>query len=180
MNLLDAVLKFNSFYSKKLNEWPSILHQRSSQKDIFKTQFLMKFSTHLHWISGNGPETQRGCFNKVLLEIILQGDGKDVSDLEMGCHKFPEVYGQGTICVCDSSLCNSSPHSLLRPEGTWLMTTVSVAMAATFQRHLSKWWNIWFHKNLSKNLGQLVDECVASHRLKSRVFYGCRCVGVSE
>lgn len=85
---------------------------------------------------GNGPETQRGCFNKVLLEIILQGDGKDVSDLEMGCHKFPEVYGQGTICVCDNSLCNSSPHSHFRPEGTWLMTTISVALAAALQRHL--------------------------------------------
>lgn len=77
----------------------------------------MKFTDLCFKTYGTGPEIQRGCFNKQLLEIIMmpeEGDSGGTSggggdgSLTSGCTKFPEKFGEGTICVCDTSLCNTS------------------------------------------------------------------------
>ena len=91
-----------------------------------RVKFVMNFS-------GNGPETQRGCFNKALLEIII--DTEEGSSMEMGCHKFPEKYGQGTICVCDSSLCNGGPKGL-SPTPTYRLWAMGLLTATVITRLL--------------------------------------------
>ena len=47
----------------------------------------------------------RGCFNAVIASMILKGDTEELTE---GCYPIPPEIGTGTLCVCDSSLCNSA------------------------------------------------------------------------
>jgi len=51
-------------------------------------------------------ETMRGCFNSIIANLIL--DNPSQGKLEAGCYPIPRRLGVGTICICDSNLCNSA------------------------------------------------------------------------
>ena len=54
--------------------------------------------------NGRG-ETMRGCFNSVIAGLVVEGSEDKV---EEGCHPIPRRFGSGTLCLCDSYLCNSA------------------------------------------------------------------------
>jgi len=58
-------------------------------------------------VGDNGQgETMRGCFNSVIASLIFPSDNDKI---EPGCYPIPRKLGIGTLCVCDSNLCNSAP-----------------------------------------------------------------------
>ena len=47
----------------------------------------------------------RGCFNSVIANLMIN---KNNDHLTEGCYPIPSELGSGTLCVCDSNLCNSA------------------------------------------------------------------------
>ena len=45
----------------------------------------------------------RGCFNSRIASLILKK-----KEMKSGCYPIPPEIGSGTLCVCDSNLCNSN------------------------------------------------------------------------
>jgi len=54
--------------------------------------------------NGRG-ETMRGCFNSVIASLMVKNNN---DRLKEGCYPIPDGLGAGTLCVCDTNLCNSA------------------------------------------------------------------------
>ena len=52
----------------------------------------------------------RGCFNSVIANVVIN-DGVEGTVVE-GCHPIPRRFGNGTICICKTNLCNSGMSSV--------------------------------------------------------------------
>lgn len=63
-------------------------------------------------------DVQRGCFNSLIGSLITEEE-----ESTSGCFKIPSKFGTGTICLCDTDLCNSS-------KGTSSSWTTSVLCLA--------------------------------------------------
>ena len=75
---------------------------------IIRTSVITKiWNKNYFFCLDNGQgETMRGCFNSVIASLIFPSDNDKI---EPGCYPIPRKLGIGTLCVCDSNLCNSAP-----------------------------------------------------------------------
>jgi hypothetical protein len=67
----------------------------------------------------------RGCFNRAIATLITENEA-------LGCHQIPAKFGKGTICLCDTELCNSADKAAAALATMALLTAFALAAKTLF------------------------------------------------